>query len=352
MIAPALLAVVQCPDCSGTIEASGPAARCAACGRVFTMASGVPDLRPAAAFAEQTKYLDDALHADARHTAITRPVLGSRIRNDMLRAFLRPGPGDRIIDLGCGSGRAIAWNADSGATLFGVDVSPHFAPQAILGANLMLGDLRQLPLRTGAFNKAWSLDVLEHLSPEALAAMLREAARVLDADGALFVYTHVRRNGPLAVGVRAINRLAAGLERIGWLDLRQERLRKSDHLNPLADHEELARVVAACGFRIERLTYYTPIVGAFMENVLARMTEHWLTRRARRQTGAEGAAAMRQARAQAQAEVGRGGLTYRALVGASWLMKLDILLFGRVRSGPFFALLRKVHAPAPGGSAA
>jgi len=297
-----------------------------------------------ASFAEQTKYLDDEPHADARHTAITRPVLGSKIRNDMLNAFLRPAPGDRIIDLGCGNGRAIAWNAASGATLFGVDISPHFAPEAVRHSDLVLGDLRRLPLKARTFNKAWSLDVFEHLSPQAFRDVLNEAQRVLTDDGVLFMYTHVRKNGPLAVGVRAINGLARGLERVGLIDLRQERLRKSDHLNPIADHDELQQVAAACGFRIERLTYYTPIVGAFMENVLARMTERWLAKRAasRKHDGStDEADAIRAARTTAQARVGRGGAVYRGLLVVSALMKLDILLFGRIQSGPFFALLRK-----------
>ena len=85
----------------------------------------------------------------------------------------------------------------------------------------------------GAFTKAYALDVLEHLSPEALDACCAEAARVLAPGGALFVYSHVRKNAPIAGGLRAINALARGLERVGLIDMTQERLRKSDHLNPL-----------------------------------------------------------------------------------------------------------------------
>jgi SAM-dependent methyltransferase len=343
MVPSALLDVIACPDCRGPLEPAGDAVRCPACPRVFGISGGVLDLRPAASFAEQTKYLDDALHADARHTSIAPPVLGSKIRNDMLRRFLAPGPSDRIIDLGCGSGRALAWNAATGAALFGVDVSPHFAGDAVRSSQLVLGDLRRLPFRAGVFTKAWSLDVFEHLSLAAFEDVLVEAGRVLSDEGALFMYTHVRRNGPLAGGVRLVNLFARGLERLGLIDLRQERLRKSDHVNPIADHDELRRVVGACGFHIERITYYTPIVGAFMENVLARLAERWLVRRATVSTG-DAAAGLRAARTSAQARVGRRGATYRALVGLSAVMKLDVLLFGRFRSGPFFALLRKSPA--------
>jgi SAM-dependent methyltransferase len=315
---------------------------CRGCGRAFA-ANGYLDLRPRTAFAEQTRYLEDALHADARHETISPPVLGSKIRNDALRRFLAPGPHDRIVDLGCGSGRALAWNADRGAAMVGVDISPHFAREALDRWDLVLGDLRRLPLQSGAFTKAWSLDVLEHLSPAALGEMLAEANRVLADGGQLFVYTHVRKNGWIAKGVRLVNLFARACERIGLLDLRQERLRKSDHLNPLADHDDLARALARAGFRLERITYYTPIVGAMVENVLVRIAERVLVRRASRRTPAPagGDAAVRAVRSSAQARVLRHGWTYRALLTLTTLMKLDVWLFGRLRSGPFFALLRK-----------
>ena len=62
MISPRLFDVVQCPDCASAIEPAGHAARCRGCGRPFEAAHGFLDLRPAAAFAEQTKYTDEALH--------------------------------------------------------------------------------------------------------------------------------------------------------------------------------------------------------------------------------------------------------------------------------------------------
>jgi SAM-dependent methyltransferase len=347
VISPALLDVVQCPDCGGRLLPQASEAGCSGCGRVFAIAGGFLDLRPRRAFEEQTKYLDKALHADARHEAIAPPLLGSRVRQTMLRRFLRPGPGDRIIDLGCGSGRTLAWNQASGAALTGIDIAPYFAPEAVATCDLLLGDLRRLPIGGGAFTKAWSLDVLEHLSRPALAEMLREANRVLANDGVLFVYTHVRKNGPLGAGVRLVNHLARGLERLGLLDLGQERLRKSDHVNPLVDHDDLARAAAECGFRIERITYYTPILGSFIENVLARMAEKFLAWRVGARTGHAAASppaasnGVRQARARAQARVRRGGPLYIVLRALSAVMMLDVILFGRFRSGPFFALLRK-----------
>ena len=165
--------------------------------------------------------------------------------------------------------------------------------------------------------------------------------------GSLFVYTHVRKNASIAKGLRMINGVARGLERVGLIDMRQERLRKSDHLNPLADVPDLERVVRAAGFRIARITFYTPIVGGFVENIMMRMAERAMAKRAARRAGAGGdadqadAQAVREARTAAKAQIARSPATRGVLRGLSMAMKLDVLLFGRVTSGPFFALLVK-----------
>lgn len=370
MISDRLLTIVRCADCRGTLARETPiggrvhrapqnadrgntrALKCTGCGRQYENPPDYLDIRPLETYAEQTKYLDDALHADARHERVSPPLLGSRVRNGMLRRFLAPKRGELIADLGCGSGRAVLWNRDLGADVIAIDIAPFFSHDARQQIDLLLADLRQLPFADETFDKAWSLDVLEHLSPEALAGMLAEAARVLTPGGALFVYTHVRKNAPIAAGLKWINRLATQLERWDLIDLRQERLRKSDHLNPLQDVPHLERVVAEAGFRIARIRYYTPIVGGFVENIMMRVAERTMTRRAAARATTKGAgaadadaAAIREARTAAKARIAAGGPTYLALRALSFAMKLDLLLFGRIRSGPFFALLVKEKRP-------
>jgi SAM-dependent methyltransferase len=347
MITPFLLASICCPVCHGPIEPGVPSLlRCGSCGASYPQCSvEYLDLRPPTAFSEQTKYLDETLHADARHEIVSPPLLQSGVRQRQLRRALKLSPDDRVIDLGCGSGRSILWNASSQAQFIGVDVSPFFAAEARAQVGLMLADLRQLPFRSGTFTKAYALDVLEHLSPEALAAVLRAAARVLAPGGQLFVYSHVRKNATIAKGLRAINALARVLERQGALDLSQERLRKSDHVNPLADVPHFERVVAAAGFRIGRIRYYTPLIGGFIENIVVRFAEQALAKRARRRAIAAGnreeTAGLRAARLEAKARIARRGPLAWSLHALTYVMELDMLLFGRIRSGPFFALLVK-----------
>jgi SAM-dependent methyltransferase len=356
VISPRLVALARCPDCGAPLSGPPDAVRCTLCGRTCTRADGCLDLRPREGFVEQTKYLDEALHADARHESVSPPLLSAGVRNSMLRAFLPMGPDDRVIDLGCGSGRVLVWNCDCGAYQVGIDVSPFFADEARAGVDLALGDLRRLPFADGAFTRAYALDVLEHLSRDGVAEMLSEAARVLDPRGRLFLYSHVRRNAPLARGLRAINWLAGRLERLGLLDLAQERLRKSDHVNPLADIPDLERTVGAAGFRIARIRYYTPLISGFVENIVIRIAERalaeWAAARAPRSAAdrppsgsgaASGvhAADAREVRSEAKRRIAARGPSYAVLAALTWLMRLDVVLFGRIRSGPFFALLEK-----------
>jgi SAM-dependent methyltransferase len=352
MISEWLLGVARCPQCHAALDvprgrSDGTLVECTGCSAQYPQGSReYLDLRPREQFQEQTKYLEESLHADARHERVSPPLLGSKIRNDMLRRFLDPSPNDRIVDLGCGSGRALMWNKDWGARAVGIDIAPFFSEDARREVDLLLGDLRRLPFGDASFTRAYSLDVLEHLSPEALRSMLAEANRVLEPGGRLFVYTHVRKNAKIAGGLRSINAVARWLERAGLIDMRQERLRKSDHLNPLRDIPELEEVAAGAGFRIARITYYTPIVGGFVENILMRMAERAMTRRAARRLGANAASGepMREARKAARERIQRRGATYTALSVLSLLMKLDVLLFGHIRSGPFFALLEKTES--------
>jgi SAM-dependent methyltransferase len=353
VISPQLLALVRCPACQGTLAGAPSSLTCTSCGRHYPASSpDFLDLRPHESFDERTKYLDAALHADARHERVSPPFLGSKIRNDMLRAFLAPGPADLVVDLGCGSGRALLWNRDWRARAVGIDISPFFAREARHSVDLLLGDLRRLPFADATFTKAYSLDVLEHLSPEAVRGMLAEAARVLAPGGQLFVYTHVRKNARIAAGLRWINVLGTGLERLGLIDARQERLRKSDHLNPLQDIPDLRRVAGESGFRLLKIRYYTPLVGGFVENILVRMGERRLAKRAHRNArAAQGPItdeeALKAARAAGKQRIARSGLTRAVLAALSAAMKLDLVLFGRIESGPFFALLEKTSPSSP-----
>ena len=344
MISDYLISLIQCPECQNRLIQSEHQFACDRCDRGYPIVDGrFVDLRPAVAFEEQTKYLDESLHADGRHERVSPPLLTAGVRHRMLRRLLPFTSSDRVVDLGCGSGRALYWNRDSRADLIGIDASPYFSEEASKHIDLVVGDLRQLPVANGAFTKAISLDVVEHLSRDGVRAMLMEAHRVLDDDGKFFIYSHVRKNARIAVGLRLINRVASVLETFGWIDLRQERLRKSDHLNALADHADFRQVVSEAGFRVARIRYYTPLVGGLVENIFMRVVERWMARRRSHVSSMDlpDEEALRAARLDAKSTIGQTGWLYRGLQVVTRFMMLDILLFGRVQSGPFFAVLAK-----------
>ena len=345
MISSRLLQLVRCPDCRGPLDGPPSALRCAACGRTFH--EGNADflvLRPSGAFGETTKFLEESFHADGRDETVSPPLLSAAVRNTMLRTFLDMRSNDVVLDLGCGSGRFCVWSLETGAHLIGADTGTFFAREARASVDLVVGELRMLPFADGSVTKAYTIDVLEHLSPEGLQATLAEIARVLQPGGALFVYTHVRQRSALAPLLGLVARMALALERAGLADLTIEKLRKTDHLNPLMSRAHLDEVAAAAGFTVERFRYYTPLLSSIAENILVPVAAHAMARRtARRTTGAPGVGrdAMRTARVAAKERIAQRGVVYRVLQAMTRGVMLDVALFGRMRSGPFFALLVK-----------
>ena len=264
------------------------------------------------------------------------------------------GPAIASIDLGCGSGRTLAWNADTRR------VADRHRHQPVLRArggrpaaiccSAICGGCRS---RDGAFTKAWSLDVLEHLSPQALARHARRGqprARRRRRAVRLHARAQERLARPAACG--SSTGFARLCERLGLLDLRQERLRKSDHLNPLADHDDLRARRRRARLPIERdHVLHADHRRVRRERARRAWPSAWLAeargaRRSRRAPAPSDAVRSR-ARAGAGARRAAAARPIARSCALSALMKLDVLLFGRVQSGPFFALLRKTDRRRP-----
>jgi ubiquinone/menaquinone biosynthesis C-methylase UbiE len=349
MISRKLLELVRCPDCYGKLEMEDASLRCQGCERRFQ--NGSHDflvLKPKDSFDETTKFLEDSFHADGRDETVSPPLLSAGVRNSMLQRFLDMRRGDVVLDLGCGSGRFGVWSLQSGAHVIGIDTGTFFAAEARSGVDLVVGELRRLPFVDGSITKAYTIDVLEHLSQEGLMTTLREVSRVLAPGGSLFVYTHVRQRSRLAPALNLIAWTASAIERLGFADLTIEKLRKTDHLNPLMSRDHLDKVAADAGFRIQRFRYYTPLFSSIAENIFVPVAAHALARRAARRLPTAGGGnrgvdrqAMRSARMQGKQHVAKRGAVYRVLQLMTRVTMLDVTLFGRMKSGPFFALLVK-----------
>jgi SAM-dependent methyltransferase len=120
------------------------------------------------------------------------------------------GPGDRLLDLGCGFGRHAFEAARRGASVVALDAGPEEVAQVrgTFGAMVEAGELAadhpatgvqgdalHLPFPDGTFDRVIASEVLEHI-PDDVAAMA-ELSRVLRPGGTMAVT--VPRCGPEAI---------------------------------------------------------------------------------------------------------------------------------------------------------
>lgn len=345
MISEYLLSLARCPKCGDELANESKGLRCSRCRSFYPFLEdrGYVDLRPpAGTFSDLTEYAEEDFHH--RPGPLRPPFLSARIKIDQMSRMLDLSIKDQVLDIGCGNGRAVFFKRPSCAQAVAIDAGAHFASEAMATVDLARGDIRRLPFASGSFDKAYSLDVLEHLTEEGVQAMLSEARRVLRPGGRFFVYSHVMMSSRLAVFQRGVNRLVHWLDRRGLVDNQPERERKADHRNVIRSYEQLETLVAEAGFRIEKIRYYNVLFKAVFEDLLLPLVEHnlWRKRSSRKLSGRPDGKTRETATGTVSARPNVGRWAHGPLAVATALMKLDVVLFGRVRTGPFFLLLRAV----------
>lgn len=123
-------------------------------------------------------------------------VLGGHAYGRLLREFERrvgPRPGERCVDLGCGTGAFTRRLRRFELTLIGLDISARSIARAtadaVVGETYSVADLRSLPLSDGACDIAVFSGVLHHLPTRAVRrAVLAEARRILRPGGRVFSF--------------------------------------------------------------------------------------------------------------------------------------------------------------------
>lgn len=122
-----------------------------------------------------------------------------RVRGDIAE---RLRPGDRVLDLGCGTGALAVQLARRGCQVTGVDISPLMLTQAIrrvrqagLGEQVLLRELGAVDLDTAfedcSFDAVVSTLVFSELSDDEIAYTLAECRRILQPDGQLLIADEV-----------------------------------------------------------------------------------------------------------------------------------------------------------------
>jgi ubiquinone/menaquinone biosynthesis C-methylase UbiE len=138
-----------------------------------------------------------------RFRALTRlydPVVRFSTREgrfkDLLIEQAAPAAGQRILDLGCGTGTLAIQvkRQEPGAEVAGLDADPEMLAQARdkgldagIGLELTEGLSTELPYEAESFDRVLSTLFFHHLDPEPKAQTAREIARVLRPGGELHV---------------------------------------------------------------------------------------------------------------------------------------------------------------------
>jgi len=105
------------------------------------------------------------------------------------RFLARLGPDARVLDVGCGAGRDMAWMEARGATVTGIDLSTGMLTRAreIVQGELLGMDMRHLDLPDGHFDGVWCCVSLLHLPKTQAPIALAEMRRVLVPGGTLYL---------------------------------------------------------------------------------------------------------------------------------------------------------------------
>jgi len=340
MFSPELVSLLRCPTDHARLEYHGDALVCTRCAEHYPVRDGYVELLPREDFAHTTQYNDDTGGMILDYREIGPPLLSARIKNDLLDDFLHLGRDDVVLDLGCGNAKFAYWNHTRVRTLLALDLAPWFADAARAELYLLRGDMRVLPFDDATFDKIYSIDVLEHLTASDIARVLDEARRTLKPRGQLFVFSNTRERQTLAWAMAPQRAVTRWLQARGAVDFRRDDWRKSDHVKAIATFEELRDTFAAHGFKVQRVAFWNGVFQGWIENVLMKLGERALSRRAAgRDELEQQVTARRQVRATLASP--RRARYYAPLVALTGLMSLDLKLFGHLRAGPYFVLVEK-----------
>lgn len=181
--------------------------------------------------------------------------------------FLRPQPGENLLDVGCGLGYFLNRLARGGVRGWGMDFSHKSLALArrLCSAHFAQGDAQQLPYRDNSFDRIIFTDVIEHVADDR--AALRELVRVARPGARLALVTP---------GVRG------ALARTSW-----RRLFHDEEGTPEYDQragytpEELRRLLEDAGVRVQAQRQTLIFLGEFFLQLtkwyLARKKVHYQT---------------------------------------------------------------------------
>lgn len=360
MVPRALYRLLRCPTCSSRdlyVTESGVV--CGRCNAVYPQHDGYIDLMPREAhFDYVSKYVAEeaSMAEELDYRDLAPPLLAAGVRQRILRRMLRFRPSDIVLDNGCGNGRFAVWNADDTGLMVGADPATLYADEACERIALTQSDSRRLPFADDVFDKVFSVDVLEHFPLDVIDAYLSESARVLKPGGRFAAYSNTKEMSRLQPLIDVSRWLGQWFVRQGVYDFEREARRKSDHVKALPAYEDVVAALERSGMRVVEVRFWNTVFTSFVEHVLMKLGEAAIaSQRAKGSTQPSGhdepqdasavsAGTQREivARRRLRSQLNPGSPVYWALSALTTLMELDVVLWGRLRTGPYYVLAEKV----------
>jgi len=356
-----LYRLLQCPTCGARdLFVTDAGVHCAGCHNDYPRHAGYLDLMPRAVeFDYVSKYVteEEELSEELDYRELAPPLLAAGVRNRALVRMLGLRPGDIALDNGCGTAKFAAWNADKVGLMVGSDPATLFADAAVEQVALTKADSRCLPFADNSFDKAFSLDVLEHFPRDVIDAYLAETARVLRPGGRFFVMSNTSDPSSLQPLTDASRKLGRLLVRAGLYDFQREARRKSDHIKALRTWQDVLDAMQRAGLRPVRIVFWNSVFTSFVEHVLMKLGEAALGRRTANRKlrtepdvtqssvlspqSSEGTHREIRARQRMRDRLERRGPAFYALTAVTLLMELDLWLFGALKSGSYCMVVEK-----------
>jgi ubiquinone/menaquinone biosynthesis C-methylase UbiE len=360
-----LYRLLQCPTCGGRdLLVTDAGVHCAGCSNDYPRHAGYLDLMPRAVeFDYVSKYVteEEELSEELDYRDLAPPLLAAGVRNRALVRMLGLQPSDIALDNGCGTAKFAAWNADKVRMMVGSDPATLFADAAVEQVALTKADSRCLPFADNSFDKAFSLDVLEHFPRNVIDAYLAETARVLRPGGRFFIMSNTSDPSSLQPLTDASRNLGRLLVRAGLYDFQREARRKSDHIKALRTWQDVLDAMQQAGLRPVRIVFWNSVFTSFVEHVLMKLGEAALGRKTKDQrpktneidaqrvpsssvlglSSSDGTHREIRARQRMRGRLERRGPAYCALTAVTLLMELDLWLFGALKSGSYCMVVEK-----------
>jgi 2-polyprenyl-3-methyl-5-hydroxy-6-metoxy-1,4-benzoquinol methylase len=169
----------------------------------------------------------------------------------LVDTWARPAPGERALDVGCGSGVVAAHLAGYGAEVLGVDGNPAaiaYAQETFRreGLAFTAALVDELELRPASWDRVYCLELIEHLYPGQAASLLEHLREITRPGGTLLLTTPNYRGVWPAVEwaldrLRLVPRLAGDQHVSRW------------------HRRSLAELLQAAGWRVERLATFSTV---------------------------------------------------------------------------------------------